>query len=120
MGQRLTAKGIRSRISKTRNTAPSFFYEIWHNFADVRRMNIEVSRRYPSAAEARAACDGAIPLYLAKQRSQRHARKLDVVTILVQLPISHFVPIIAPPAAGTRRPGPVPSPASLPPPACPP
>ena len=86
MGQRLTAKGIRSQISKARNTAPGFFYEIWHDFADVCRLNIEASRRYPSAAEARAACDRAIPIYLVRRRSQRRPRKLAVVTILLQRP----------------------------------
>jgi len=49
-----------------------FFYEIWQVFAGGCRMSIETMRLYPSATAAQAACERAIPLYLAKRRSQWH------------------------------------------------
>jgi hypothetical protein len=95
MGEQLTAKCICSQIIEAQDASPGFFYEIWHDFADGCRMNMEVSRPYPDLVEARAACDAAIPLYLAKRRSQQ--RPSNVVALVSPPPL----PILRPWPAAT-------------------
>jgi hypothetical protein len=58
---------VYAKVSPTRAAPAGFFYEIWRDYRDGNRWEIEVSHTYTTSEAAETACDKALPLYMRKR-----------------------------------------------------
>jgi hypothetical protein len=57
---------VRSQVRSARADPPEFVYEIWTDIGDDWRMRVQISRPYPTAEDARIACEKGVSIYPAK------------------------------------------------------